>query len=128
MKGNEGMQWAWCNGFVSFALHQVADILEREPIMPYFYGVDQMVDWAKSEGRFIEEADYVKVKDGDLFVNRHKSRPNDWVHTGIITQKMESSVFGTIEGNTNDEGSRDGYELCERTRSPKNKDFISMEV
>ena len=33
-------------------------------------------------------------------------------------------VFLSIEGNTNDGGSREGHEVCRRIRSFKDKDFI----
>lgn len=36
-------------------------------------------------------------------------------HTGIV-ERVEGSVIHTIEGNTNDDGSREGYEVCRRTR------------
>jgi hypothetical protein len=32
----------------------------------------------------------------------------------------------TIEGNTNDDGSAEGYEVCARTRSYTNMDFILL--
>lgn len=36
-------------------------------------------------------------------------------HTGLV-EKINGSYIETIEGNTNDEGSREGYEVCRRTR------------
>jgi hypothetical protein len=33
-------------------------------------------------------------------------------------------MYSTVEGNTNDEGSADGYEVCQRMRSLTKKDFI----
>jgi len=36
-------------------------------------------------------------------------------HTGII-EEVEDDIIHTIEGNTNDSGSREGYEVCRRTR------------
>lgn len=45
-------------------------------------------------------------------------------HTGII-ERIEGDIIYTIEGNTNDEGSREGYEVARRTRSIKKcKGFI----
>ncbi len=40
-------------------------------------------------------------------------------HTGII-ERIEGEYLHTIEGNTNDTGSREGYEVCRRIRL-KNK-------
>ena len=36
-------------------------------------------------------------------------------HTGIV-EKIVGTDVHTIEGNTNDEGSREGYEVCRRIR------------
>lgn len=36
-------------------------------------------------------------------------------HTGIV-EKLVGADVHTIEGNTNDEGSREGYEVCRRVR------------
>lgn len=37
-------------------------------------------------------------------------------HTGIV-EKSDAEFIYTIEGNTNDEGSREGYEVCRRKRA-----------
>jgi hypothetical protein len=49
--------------------------------------------------------------------------PTDWQHVGIVTS-AEKDAFHTIEGNTNDEGSREGFEVCERVRGYDKKDFL----
>ncbi len=36
-------------------------------------------------------------------------------HTGFV-ESVEGESIHTIEGNSNDEGSREGYEVCRRTR------------
>jgi hypothetical protein len=47
-------------------------------------------------------------------------------HTGIVTEIIGDKIK-TIEGNSNDEGSREGYEVCERTREiSKCKGFINI--
>ena len=46
----------------------------------------------------------------------------DWTHTGIITE-IENDWFLTIDENTNDEGSREGYEVCERKRNFRTSDI-----
>lgn len=37
-------------------------------------------------------------------------------HTGLV-EKVDGNFIYTIEGNSNDEGSREGYEVCKRKRS-----------
>lgn len=49
----------------------------------------------------------------------------DWTHTGFVTM-FNKDFFDTIEGNTNDDGNREGYEVCARTRGYKNEDFIKL--
>ena len=47
-------------------------------------------------------------------------------HAGII-ESIEGKVLHTIEGNTNDEGIREGYEVCRKQRKsddPKIKGYI----
>jgi len=39
-------------------------------------------------------------------------------HTGII-EKIAGNIIYTIEGNTNDNGSREGYKVCRRKREIK---------
>lgn len=47
-------------------------------------------------------------------------------HTGFV-EKVEGDLIHTIEGNTNDTGSREGYEVCRRTRKIKDcKGFIRI--
>ena len=37
-------------------------------------------------------------------------------HTGLVVKVNKDGTVDTIEGNTNDEGSREGYEVCRRVR------------
>ncbi len=61
------------------------------------------------------------IKPGMFFLNRRTT--TDWTHVGIVLEANDE-VFMTIEGNTNDEGSREGYEVCQRIRGYRKKDFI----
>ncbi|KIA86586.1 CHAP domain-containing protein [Flavobacterium sp. AED] len=66
---------------------------------------------------------YAKEKDlrvttpqpGDIFIMDHGKGTG---HTGIV-EKLVGTTLHTIEGNTNDEGSREGYEVCRRKREMK---------
>jgi hypothetical protein len=46
----------------------------------------------------------------------------DWVHTGLIL-RLAGETFQAIEGNTNDEGSREGYEVFKRVCGYRKKEF-----
>lgn len=49
---------------------------------------------------------------GDIFIMDYGKGQG---HTGIV-EKVEKNLIHTIEGNTNDEGSREGYEVCRKQR------------
>jgi hypothetical protein len=48
---------------------------------------------------------------------------NHWSHIGIV-EEVKSSAILTIEGNTNDSGSAEGFEVCRRTRGLDDKDYL----
>lgn len=130
MKGKQGENYPWCAGFVSFLLQQAADTLGAKPPFVFTFSCDALAGFGKHTGRFIAEKDIVSgtvavqnLSSGSVFLVRKK--PGDWTHTGIVTA-FHSDHIETIEGNTNDSGSREGYEVCQRVRGYKGKDFIRI--
>lgn len=124
MKGNEGTQWPWCAGFVSFVMKQACDSLHVPLPVTNTFSCDIIATSAKEKDIFREGSkisDKRMIKPGSLFLNRRTS--TDWVHTGFVL-KAEDDIFHTIEGNTNDEGSWEGYEACQRIRGYNKKDFV----
>lgn len=123
MNGNEGAQWYWCAGFVIFILNQAANSLKITPPLKKTFSCDNIAFQAKKKGIFLSESDVRPelIHQGSLFIKRNS--PGDWVHTGIVLKTFDDS-FETIEGNTNDDGSRDGYEVCKRVRGYSNMDFV----
>ena len=63
------------------------------------------------------------VMGGSIFLVRRT--PTDWTHTGLVTDAVPVA-FDTIEGNTNDDGDREGFEVCSRSRGYASKDFITL--
>ena len=124
MDGNEGPSWPWCAGFASFVLKQACWGQNASlPVKPS-YSCDILAADAMQKGRFLTEATIVdrkQITPGSFFLVRRT--PDDWEHTGIVLF-ADNDIFHTIEGNTNDEGSREGYEVCRRTRGYEKKDFI----
>ena len=60
---------------------------------------------------------------GDIFIQDHGKGMG---HTGLVEYVVGDSIH-TIEGNTNDEGSREGFEVCRRVRKIKScKGFIRI--
>jgi len=118
MNGKEGIPWAWCAGFVCFCLKKACETLgEQLPIRPSF-SVDELATSAKQKGRFVAQNE---AGAGSFFLVRKS--PTDWTHIGIVVSTAAES-FRTIEGNTNDDGSREGYEVCARSRAYGKTDFI----
>jgi hypothetical protein len=66
-------------------------------------------------------ADFTLVKPGYLFLIRRTA--TDWTHIGIV-ESLEGEAMLTIEGNTNDQGSREGFEVCRRRRALIDKDYL----
>lgn len=130
MKGNEGTDWPWCAGFVSFVLQQTAEALQMKAPIAGSFSCDTLAAQAKTAGIFIQESNInngVEAFDGmsDTCIFLVRRTATDWMHAGFATEFDEVS-FDTIEGNTNDEGSREGFEVCSRVRGYSEKDFISL--
>ena len=125
MKGNEGSQWAWCAGFACFLMEQACKSKQLPLPITSSFSCDSLAASAKEQGLFLSERrlDRSIIKPGMFFLNRRTS--TDWTHVGIVTEANDE-VFMTIEGNTNDEGSREGYEVCQRIRGYGKKDFIAI--
>jgi hypothetical protein len=92
------------------------------------FSCDILASEGQMAGEFVSEvearADTSLLKPGTVFLSRRTRR--DWTHTGLVTRVDAKDVFSTIEGNTNDEGSREGYEVCARVRGFGNKDFVTL--
>ncbi len=102
----------WCAAWVTNKLLDAGVQRSKLPKNPA--STLEWYKWAKANGRLY----YSKTKNpsrGDLFVyNDGKSG-----HIGFVTgmSSKANRVFESLEGNTNDEGSREGYETCRRKRS-----------
>lgn len=51
---------------------------------------------------------------GDIFIMDHGHGRG---HAGFVESMGPDGMINTVEGNTNDEGDREGYEVCRRSRS-----------
>lgn len=126
MNGNEGPEWPWCAGFACFILTQACETLGVPLPMTASVSCDFLAAEARNNGLLLSEppgAERKRITLGSLFLVKRTA--TDWTHTGIVVEGGED-VFETIEGNTNDDGSREGYEVCKRFRGYKDKDFILL--
>jgi len=103
---------SWCAAFVYWCCQEAG-----KAILPKTGGVLAM--WNKSK----PEMKFSAPKAGDIFIMDFGKGLG---HTGFV-EKVEGDKLYTIEGNTNDTGSREGYEVCRRERSAlKCKGFIRL--
>jgi hypothetical protein len=122
MNGVEGQPW--CAGFVSFVLAQASESARARMPIAGSVSCDQLAAQAKAANRFLAESDAAAgLPPGSIFLVR--KTPTDWTHTGFVAE-ARPDLFYTIEGNTNDDGEREGYEVCTLSRGYKNKDFVLL--
>lgn len=123
MKGNEGVIFPWCAGSLSVIVEQAAECLGQASPINYSVSCDILARDAKDNGLFVKEsaATPAEIPPGSIFL--HRRTVNDWNHAGIVLDAGEIQ-FTTVEGNTNDNGSVNGYELISRSRGYDEFDFI----
>ncbi len=113
--------------FSFFVIAQACDFAQQAMPINKTFTVDTVVDRAKNADQFLSERQgstpqgRSRIVPGSLFVVRASS--SHWSHVGIVSV-VNNDAFGTLEGNTNDDGSSNGYEAIERTRGFAGKDFV----
>ncbi len=131
----EGLESLWCAGFVCFILKQAADQIGVAQPVGTTFSCDELARRGQRAGIFLSEAHLneepalrSRIKPGSVFVLRRGA--DDWIHTGLVVAAGEpyssasSRYFVSIEGNTNDQGSPAGCEVCIQIREFTNTDFI----
>ena len=104
---------SWCMAYVYWCCKQA------NPDTPLVKTGGVLAQW----NRIKKEYKFTKPQAGDIFIMDFGGGLG---HTGFI-EKIEGDTLHTIEGNTNDTGSREGYEVCRRTRKVnKMKGFIRI--
>lgn len=123
-KGNKGQEvrrylkavglgegYPWCMAFVYWCTQLAAERLKiNNPLVKTASVLDQ---YNRTSLRKIPKTAGAAIKPGDIFVMDFGGGEG---HTGFV-EKVEGSIVHTIEGNTNDDGSREGYEVARRTRT-----------
>jgi len=121
MDGFEGKDFPWCAGFVQTIYDLACSAAGKKftGMIPRTFSCDGLGLFALSHDRLIPQKQIsrrmAEIAPGDIFLVKHTKNKLDWVHTGLIESKGKGFLI-TIEGNTNDEGSREGYEVCRRRR------------
>lgn len=96
----------WCMAFVYWCFSEAADRMAVKNPLVKTGGV--MHHWNNAPKFRV-----VHPEPGDVFIMDYSKGLG---HTGIVEKVKDSFIVG-VEGNTNDEGSREGFEVCDRERS-----------
>lgn len=99
---------SWCMALVYWSFDEAAKAINTINPMVKTGGVLRAYNEAMSH----HVTDYQR---GDIFI---MDIGHGLGHTGIILS-IENGMLNTIEGNTNDTGSREGFEVCYKKRDPK---------
>ena len=97
---------SWCMAFVNWCFEQAGQQLGVPN--PLFKTGGVLTGWSN------RPRNQVKVPAiGDIFI---MDLGHGLGHTGIIEKIDQDGALHTVEGNTNDTGSREGYEVARKTR------------
>lgn len=100
-----GKGYAWCMAFVYWCAKQAAAKLKLQNPLKATGGV--LDEWQSGRGVHL-----AKPEQGCIFIMKHP----EGYHTGIVTGVFGDGSMHTIEGNTNDNGSREGTSVLRKTR------------
>lgn len=97
---------SWCMAFLVWCFTKASTELNVPNSAKKTGGV--LDAWNKAKAKY----GVTSPQPGDIFIQDHG---HGLGHTGIV-ERVDGDMLHTIEGNTNDTGSREGYEVCRRTR------------
>ena len=104
----------WCAAYVNravevaCAIHNVVSPLESVPLQGY---VQSYYEHGVENGWL---APFTRVIPGDLFLVYSQTKGR-YAHIGFVDRLVNGTIH-TVEGNTNDDGSREGYGVFTRER------------
>ncbi|RKR84915.1 CHAP domain-containing protein [Mucilaginibacter gracilis] len=112
-----GKGYAWCMAFVYWCAKQASAKLGLVNPLKATGGV--LDEWQSGRGTHL-----TLPEPGCIFIMHH----TEGYHTGIVTGVFADGLLHTIEGNTNNNGSREGTSVLRKTRYVKDMvGFIKLE-
>jgi len=93
----------WCMGFVYWCVNEACKEMDLNNPLKKTGGV--MLQWVGSKHLRVD-----KPMRGDIFIMDFGGGKG---HTGFVTNVVGDRI-NTVEGNSNDEGSREGFEVCRK--------------
>lgn len=112
--------YAWCQAFVYWCYQQAAQQLSQNNPVVKTAGV--LDCWNRTAVQFkIPQAEAIKhpkliLPGYQIMFNHGKGKG----HTGVV-ERVEGQIVHTIEGNSNSDGSREGYAVVRQKRRIDNK-------
>jgi hypothetical protein len=129
MKGRDGEAFLWCAGFATTVVRQACEAIGQPTSVAYTMSCDELGKAAKNQDLFLSgktvlgnAAAAARIRPGSIFLIQNPANAADYMHTGIVIA-ADADSFTTIEGNTNQGGSRNGFEVCRRERAYPRADF-----
>jgi hypothetical protein len=105
----DGTGYAWCASFICYLIQKAGEQIElpfKRPRTALAYGFS---DWAKEEGLKVTSKPK-SIKAGEIVIFTFS-------HIGIAIADSSGGYVTTIEGNTNQAGSREGDGVYQKTRA-----------
>lgn len=113
----------WCAAFVNWCARFAADEmgvispLESVPLQGY------VKSYADHKDPAFARVSIGDARPGDLYLQWHPSKKRH-AHIGLFVKRLGDDVIMTVEGNTNDAGSREGDGVYRRQRALQPKDLL----
>jgi hypothetical protein len=116
-----GVGYPWCMAFVYWCVNEACK--ELGLVNPLVKTGGVLRQWNENKTLRLLPGRSNAVKTGDIFIMDFGKGKG---HTGFV-ECLASGVLYTVEGNSNDEGSREGYEVCKHQRTITSiKGFIQL--
>lgn len=112
----------WCTAFVSYCVHKAAEEMGVATDFPKTGWTPSLLSYAKRTNRLFTQQELaagVKPQPGWV-VLFYYPKLNRVAHSGVVLKTLPLGAVLTIEGNTNSDGSREGYKVMRRVRLLKN--------
>lgn len=103
-----GKGYSWCMAFVYWCFLEASIQTKLKNTLKKTGGV--LAQWNSIDAKYKKQ----EPQTGDVFIMDFGKGQG---HTGFVEKILPNGKIQTIEGNTNDDGSREGYEVCRRTRN-----------
>ncbi len=109
---------AWCMAFCYWCVNTASQVNEQENPLKRTGGV--LAQWRNIDTKYKIKPPYEMIYPGDIFIMDFGGGLG---HCGFV-EKVDTDGIHTIEGNTNNDGSREGYAVERKIR--RQKSFIGI--